>query len=79
MLVQPAMSQQLRKPLLVIAITDGQPAGEDRNTLSKVITNAAHQLSRTPYTADAVSYQFSQVGNDKGGQYCQTSILESPS
>jgi hypothetical protein len=68
LLVQPARGQQLRKPLLVIAITDGQPAGEDRGTLAKVITAAAHALAATPFGADAVSYQFSQVGNDKGAQ-----------
>lgn len=30
LLLGPARSNQLKKPLLVIAITDGQPAGEDR-------------------------------------------------
>lgn len=64
MLLQPARANQLRKPVLVIAITDGQPAGEDRGTLFRVIQNASNELSRTRYGPDALSIQIAQVGND---------------
>lgn len=66
----PARSGQLRKPVLIITITDGEPtqdgvgkkAGE---TLISVIKNAARELAENPRCGrGAVSYQFAQVGND---------------
>lgn len=61
----PARSGQLRKPVLVITVTDGQPAGENTDTIFKVITAASNELSRNPrYGKGAVSFQFAQVGND---------------
>lgn len=64
MVVGPARSNTLKKPVLIIAITDGQPAGEDRGTLFRVILNAHNELSRTRYGPDALSLQIAQVGND---------------
>ena len=61
----PARSGQLHKPVLVIAITDGQPAGESQDTVFKVIRSANEELSRNPRAGPgAVSFQFAQVGND---------------
>lgn len=34
MILQPARSGQLRKPVLIISVTDGQPAGEDVSVIS---------------------------------------------
>lgn len=62
MLVRPAMARQLRKPLLVVVVTDGAPQGEPANALEMAITNARNALMQTPYGPDAVSYQFAQVG-----------------
>jgi hypothetical protein len=44
--------------------TDGTPAGEPRDQVFRAIINANNELGRTRYGADAVSYQFAQVGND---------------
>lgn len=66
LVLTPARSGQLRKPVLVISITDGAPAGEDRWTIAKSIKNAANELRNTRFGPDAVSFQFAQVGNDMG-------------
>ncbi|GAA5895573.1 hypothetical protein JCM5296_003752 [Sporobolomyces johnsonii] len=64
----PARQGTLRKPVLIIAVTDGAPGGEDRYKLAKVIQNANAVLSQTRYGPDAVSYQLAQVGNDQGAR-----------
>ncbi len=61
----PARAGQLQKPVLIIAVTDGIPGGEDRYKIVQVITNANRTLSQTRYGPDAVSFQFAQVGNDQ--------------
>ena len=61
----PARSGQLRKPVLIITITDGTPTGEERDKTPQVIRNAAAELARNQrYGRGAVSFQFAQVGND---------------
>lgn len=64
LVLQPAMQRQLRKPILIITVTDGAPAGEDRFQIVKVISNAVNQLRNTQYGPDALSFQFAQVCND---------------
>jgi hypothetical protein len=64
----PARSQQLRKPVLVIAITDGEPTGEPRDCVRQVITQAKNFLQNSPLGAGAVAFQFAQVGKDTGAQ-----------
>ncbi|OBT68484.1 hypothetical protein VE03_02788 [Pseudogymnoascus sp. 23342-1-I1] len=64
LVVQKARSNQLRKPVLVIVITDGQPAGESSTAVFDAIRYTAGELTRSPYGKGAVSYQFAQVGND---------------
>jgi len=64
LVVKPARNGQLRKPVLIIAITDGQPLGEPRNTVHDAILYASSELSRTRYGQGAVSFQFAQVGVD---------------
>ncbi|KAL8648822.1 MAG: hypothetical protein Q9226_005830 [Calogaya cf. arnoldii] len=62
----PARNRQLQKPVLVITITDGQPAGESRDVVQDVIQYASNELSRMPqYGPTALSFQFAQVGNDQ--------------
>lgn len=61
----PARARQLKKPVLIIAVTDGIPGGEARETLTNVIINANNVLRQTHYGADAVSFQLAQVGNDQ--------------
>lgn len=64
----PARAGRLQKPVLIIAVTDGAPGGEDRFTVVKVIKAANQELARTRYGSDAVSFQFAQVGNDMGAR-----------
>ncbi|CAD6572623.1 MAG: hypothetical protein CYPHOPRED_004901 [Cyphobasidiales sp. Tagirdzhanova-0007] len=68
----PARAGRLAKPVLIITITDGAPAGEDRYAIAKVIMNANRELKRTKYGSDAISFQFadlnSQVGDDQKAQ-----------
>nr|XP_019014543.1 uncharacterized protein I206_00626 [Kwoniella pini CBS 10737]OCF53324.1 hypothetical protein I206_00626 [Kwoniella pini CBS 10737] len=60
----PAQQNRLQKPVLIIAITDGTPAGENRDEIFKVILRADNELKRSRYGPDSVSYQFAQVGDD---------------
>ncbi|WVF68316.1 hypothetical protein IAT40_003081 [Kwoniella sp. CBS 6097] len=78
LLLGPARSNSLQKPLLVIAITDGAPAGESTDKIVQVISNANNELQRSRYGADAVSYQLSQVGNDKKAQQFLSSLDDHP-
>ncbi|KAK4702863.1 hypothetical protein P7C70_g3348, partial [Phenoliferia sp. Uapishka_3] len=64
LVLHPAKHGQLRKPVLIVIITDGAPSGEDRHKIVKVIKEANHDLQKTKYGPDAVSYQLAQVGND---------------
>ena len=69
LVLQQARSGRLRKPVLIITITDGQPAGESRDTLEQTIMFAERELSRMPqYGKHACSYQFAQVGNDQAAK-----------
>ena len=63
--VGPARAGQLQKPVLVITVTDGQPAGEPSNAVFDAIRYASTELARNPrYGPGAISFQFAQVGND---------------
>ena len=66
LVLQKARSNALQKPVLVITITDGQPAGENRNTLKEAILYTMSEFQRMPqYGHRPVSFQFAQVGNDQ--------------
>lgn len=66
LILGPARNRQLQKPVLVITVTDGSPAGEDPNVIYDVIRYASNELSRMPqYGPGAVAFQFAQVGNDQ--------------
>jgi hypothetical protein len=61
----PARSGNLQKPVLIITITDGQPAGEAPDAVFSAIRVASQELGKNPrYGQGAVSFQFAQVGND---------------
>jgi hypothetical protein len=47
MLMGPARQNALQKPLLVICITDGTPAGEPKETIFNVILRTNQELQRT--------------------------------
>ena len=73
LVLQKARSGQLRKPILIITITDGQPAGEGgpdkaHEVVYGTILHTGRELSRTPYGKHACMFQFAQVGNDQAAR-----------
>ncbi|KAJ5322907.1 hypothetical protein N7452_011196 [Penicillium brevicompactum] len=78
MIVQPARANRLEKPILVITITDGQPAGEPHGAVGDVIRYAVDETSRTRYGPGAVSFQFSQVGTDQRARDFLSALDEDP-
>lgn len=64
MVLGPAKSGQMDKPVLVITITDGHPAGENSSTIFKIIKDAKARLANSRFGPGAVAFQFAQVGND---------------
>ncbi|KAB8273700.1 hypothetical protein BDV30DRAFT_210310 [Aspergillus minisclerotigenes] len=77
--VGPARAGRLQKPVLIITITDGQPAGEPLDCVANSIRYAVDEVSRTPFGRGAVSFQFSQVGNDSKARDFLSSLDEDPS
>ena len=55
-------SNQLSKPLLVLSITDGSPAGESVNALADAVRYAYASCGH--FGPGAIAFQFAQVGND---------------
>lgn len=65
LVLSPARSGKLQKPVLVITVTDGQPAGEPQRAVFDAVRYASTELSRMPrYGSGAISFQFAQVGKD---------------
>ncbi|KAL0639094.1 hypothetical protein Q9L58_001777 [Maublancomyces gigas] len=59
----------MKKPLLIMVITDGAAEGESTNLLESVIKNCIYELSKEGGTAkgpNSVAFQFSRVGDDDG-------------
>ncbi|KAK9495585.1 hypothetical protein V1508DRAFT_147470 [Lipomyces doorenjongii] len=76
--VGPARSGNMKKPVMVITITDGQPAGEGPRTVFDVIKLAKQQVSQTRFGPGAISFQFAQVGNDLGARKFLASLDSDP-
>ena len=74
----PVRAGRLQKPVVVITITDGQPAGEPRDTVTEVIRHASDTVTRSPYGRGAISFQFSQVGNDTRARDFLSTLDEDP-
>ena len=65
LVIAKARNGSLRKPVLVITITDGQPAGEDKDTLKRVLQYVQEEFRRMPqYGEHPCVFEFAQVGND---------------
>lgn len=75
----PARSGQLRKPVLVITITDGQPTGESPTDVAKIMKNASMELERSRFGKGALAFQFAQVGNDLKAREFLSKLDEEPS
>lgn len=67
MVLSQAMSGSMMKPVMVIAITDGEPS-ESKDILTNVIRNAKDSLARTRYGPGAFAIQIAQVGTDRKAQ-----------
>lgn len=78
MVVGPARAGRLEKPVLVITITDGQPAGEPHDSVANSIRYAVDEVSRSRYGRGAVSFQFTQVGNDTRARDFLSALDEDP-
>ncbi|KEQ73940.1 hypothetical protein M436DRAFT_45301 [Aureobasidium namibiae CBS 147.97] len=65
-IIVPAIrSRQMRKPILVITVTDGQPAGEPTTAVFDTVRFAVQEAQSSQYGRGAVAFQFAQVGNDE--------------
>lgn len=74
-----ARAGHLDKPVLIITITDGQPAGEPHDAVFDTIRAAAAELARMPrYGIGAISFQFAQVGNDLSARKFLGKLDEEP-
>ncbi|KAF2745990.1 hypothetical protein M011DRAFT_405097 [Sporormia fimetaria CBS 119925] len=74
-----ARAGQLRKPVLVITITDGQPAGEPQDAVTDTIRFAFDELRRMPqYGEGALAFEFAQVGNDQKARAFLSKLDEDP-
>ncbi|KAJ3275120.1 hypothetical protein HDV01_001259 [Terramyces sp. JEL0728] len=67
MVYETVARQAFKKPLLVFIITDGEPSGEDEDTLIKVVDNCQQFLQKFGL-GHGVGIQVSQVGNDHEAQ-----------
>jgi hypothetical protein len=80
MLLEPAKKGTLKKPVVVVVITDGVPYPERPSKIVDVIKDANKKLSKTKYGADAVSYRESdsdvsadtRICSTRQGQQCST-------
>ncbi|KAH8758012.1 hypothetical protein F5883DRAFT_428005, partial [Diaporthe sp. PMI_573] len=53
-----ARQGQIHVPVLIITITDSEPAGEDDAAIFQAIKDASDELSRTPLGPGTITYQF---------------------
>ena len=61
-----AHQRQLKKPVLVISVTDGQPAGDDPGPTAvfDAVRYTVREVQQATGTPGGISFQFAQVGND---------------
>lgn len=61
-----ARSNAMQKPVLVIAITDGQPAGDEPSPMAAfdTVRYAVNEVQRACGSFGGIAFQFAQVGND---------------
>lgn len=78
LILSPARGNALQKPVLVIAITDGEPSGEPRSAILDVVKRAKEALLRTRYGPGAFALQIGQVGKDVKTQRFLSSLDNDP-
>lgn len=77
LVVRPANSRTLQKPVLVIIITDGCPTGERQDDVARFISNARTTLRHSYYGEGALAVQCAQVGHDPLAQRFLARLEES--
>ncbi|KAJ3323562.1 hypothetical protein HDV06_001586 [Boothiomyces sp. JEL0866] len=75
MVYESVSKQTFKKPILVFIITDGEPSGEDEDTLIKVVDNCQQFLQKFGL-GHGVGIQVSQVGQDLEAQKYLTMLEE---
>ncbi|KAL2918937.1 hypothetical protein HK105_201771 [Polyrhizophydium stewartii] len=68
LVVEPAKTGQLEKPVLAIIITDGEPTQEAKDMFRAVVIEAKQALAKTRFGPGALSIQIGQVGTDQQAQ-----------
>ncbi|PUU79850.1 hypothetical protein B9Z19DRAFT_977566 [Tuber borchii] len=66
------------KPLLVLIVTDGTVEGERKGHLKKVIQDCVNEREGAGKGFDAVSFQFSRIGNDSGAAQLLIDLDDDP-
>ena len=79
LVLQQARAGQLQKPVCVVTITDGEPAGEPKFDIVRVIKTASDELQRTRYGKGGLVFQFAQVGKDLKARDFLGKLDEDPS
>lgn len=66
LVIPKARSGQMQKPVLVITVTDGQPAGDEPGPTAvfDVVRHAVDEVQKATGSPKGIAFQFSQVGND---------------
>jgi hypothetical protein len=69
------------KPMLIITITDGQPAGEPQNMVFDTIRYAFDEMRKSfpQFGPGALAFEFAQVGNDGMATKFLSKLDEDPS
>ncbi|RPB08727.1 hypothetical protein P167DRAFT_567690 [Morchella conica CCBAS932] len=68
MIVAKLAGKQLKKPIIVSIITDGEPNEEPVDQLEKSIKECKDALVKNGYKENHVLFQISQIGNSKGAE-----------
>ncbi|KAI5284868.1 hypothetical protein KEM54_001008, partial [Ascosphaera aggregata] len=71
-------SGNMRKPVLIITITDGEPTGENRSMVGDAILSTIRESEKSPYGKGAVAFQIAQVGNDMRARKFLSELDEDP-
>jgi len=66
MLFKPAARGSLKKPVLVLVVTDGAP--DNKGDVVNAVASVGRTLGSTKYGTKAVAFQFAQVGRDRDAQ-----------
>ncbi|UKZ81451.1 hypothetical protein TrVFT333_009223 [Trichoderma virens FT-333] len=61
-----ALGETLKRPLLIIVVTDGHPTESDPDSFKKAIIDCSRALENNGYEPRAVRYLVSHIGQDAG-------------